>query len=112
MQFLPTGILRLGAGERVESALLDAVHQLARLARGGNEVVPAASDVGVLVEREDVLGDGIAVVVVVKEPAVERGVAKGGLDLVEVHTDRISQAAELASSRPLRRTFAVCELAS
>ena len=77
MQFLPTGVLGLGAGQRVEAALLDAVHQLARLARGGNEVVPAARDVGLGVEAEDALGDGIAVVVVVKEPAVERGVAKG-----------------------------------
>ena len=76
----------LGAGQRVEAALLDAVHQLARLARGGNEVVPAARDEGFRVEREDVRGDGIAVMVVVEEPAVERGVAEGGLDWVEIHT--------------------------
>ena len=76
----------LGAGQRVEAALLDAVHQLARLARGGNEVVPTARDVRFFVEREDVRGNGIAVMVIVKEPAVESGVAEGRLDGVEIHT--------------------------
>jgi hypothetical protein len=42
--------------------------------------------VGILVERKDVRSDGIAVMVIVKKPAVERGVAKSRLDLVEVHT--------------------------
>jgi hypothetical protein len=61
------------------------VDELARLALGGDEVVPAAGDVGLLVEAEDVRGDGVAVVVVVEEPAVEAGVAECGLNCVEVH---------------------------
>jgi hypothetical protein len=86
VQFLPARILGFAAGQRVEAALLDAVHQLARLARGGNEVVPAARDVGLRVEAKNARGDGIAMVVVVEEPAVEGGVAESGLDCVEIHT--------------------------
>jgi len=51
----------------------------------GDEVIPAAGDVSFGIEAEDVGGDGIAMVVVVEEPAVERGGAKSGLDGVEVH---------------------------
>ena len=85
-ELLPAGVERLGAGQRVEAALLDAMDELARLALGGNEVVPAAGDVGLCVEAEDVRGDGVAVVMVVKEPAVEAGVAESRLDRVEIHT--------------------------
>ena len=35
VQFLPTGILGFGAGQRVEATLLDAVHELTRLAVAG-----------------------------------------------------------------------------
>src|ERR1019366_4928185 len=66
MQFLPTGVEAFGAGERVETALLDAVHQLARVARGGDEVIPAARDVRLLVEAEDTGGYGVSVMMVVK----------------------------------------------
>ena len=88
----------LGAGQRVEAALLDAVHKLARLAGGGNEVVPAARDVGFGVEAKNAFRDGIAVMVVLKEPAVEAGVAEGCLDLVEIHTG-IGYGSELASQQ-------------
>jgi hypothetical protein len=56
-----------------ESSLpdFDAVDELARLAGGGDEVEPAAGDEAVFVEAEDAVGDGVAVVVVVEEPAVE-----------------------------------------
>ena len=50
----------------------------------GNEVVPAARDVGFWVEREDARGNGIAMVMVVEKPAVKGCVAESGLDLVEV----------------------------
>ena len=40
-----------------------------------------------LVEAQDALGDGIAVVVVVKEPAVKPGVAESRLDRFEIHTE-------------------------
>jgi len=86
MKFLPTRILSFAAGQRVQAALLDAVHELTRLARRGNEVVPAARDVGLRVEAKDARGDGIAMVMVVEEPAVKGGVAQSGLDLVEIHT--------------------------
>src|ERR1700721_4727969 len=59
--------------------------ELARIALGGDVVVPAARDVCLEVEAEDGCGDGVAVVVVVEEPAVEAGVAKGGLDRFKVH---------------------------
>ena len=74
-QLLPARIEPLDAGQRVQPALLDAMHQLARLARGGHKVVPAPRDVGLLVQAEDAPGDGVAVMMVVEEPAVEAGLA-------------------------------------
>ena len=59
--------------------------ELSRLAGGGDEVVPAAGDVGVVVEAEDAVGEGVAVVMIVEEPAVEMLVAERGLDGVEIH---------------------------
>ena len=59
---------------------------------GGDEIVPAPGDEDLGVEAEDVAGDGVAVVVVVKEPAVKGGVAKGGLNGVEIHTGDDSAA--------------------
>jgi hypothetical protein len=61
------------------------VHELARLALGGNEVVPAAGDVGFFVEAQDVGGDGIAVVMIVKEPAVAAGFEERSLNRLEIH---------------------------
>ena len=87
VQFLPTRVLSFGAGERVEAALLDAVDEFERLAIGRDEVIPAARDVRLGIEAKDACGDGIAVMVVVEEPAVERGFAEGCLDGVEIHTD-------------------------
>ena len=84
-QFLPAGVEALGAGERVEPALLDAMHELARLAGGGDEVVPAAGDVGLGIEAEDAFADGVAVVMVVEKPAVVAGVAQRRLNCVQVH---------------------------
>jgi hypothetical protein len=84
-ELLPTGIFGFGSGEGVELEGLDAVDELAGFADGGDEVEPAAGDEGIFVEAEDAVGDGVAVVVVVEEPAVEVVVAQGGLDVVEVH---------------------------
>ena len=61
------------------------MHQLARLAGGGDEVVPAARDVRFGVEAENVRGDGVAMMVIVKEPAVKGGVAESGLDRLKIH---------------------------
>jgi hypothetical protein len=49
------------------------MHQLARLARGGHKVVPAPRDVRLFVQAENAPADGIAVMVVVKQPAVKAG---------------------------------------
>ncbi len=78
--------MALGAGQRVEAGLLDAVHQLARLARGGHKVVPAPRDVRLFVETQNAPGDGVAVMVVVKEPAVMASLAYGCLNCLNVHT--------------------------
>ena len=86
VELLPTGITGLAAGQRIKPALLNAVNQLARLPLGGDVVVPAARDVGLRVEAQDVGGDGVAMMVIVKQPAVEVGLAEGGLNGFEVHT--------------------------
>ena len=61
------------------------MHQFLRYAATRrDEVVPAAGDVGVGVEAEDRVGEGVAVVVVVEEPAVNFIFAEGLLDGSEV----------------------------
>jgi len=77
--------------EGVETALLDAVHKLARFAGSGNEVVPAASDVRFRIEAENALADGIAVMVVIEEPAVEVRIAQSGLNCFQVHGEIVRQ---------------------
>ncbi len=49
-----------------------------------DEVVPAAGDEGVWVEAEDAVGERVAVVMVVEEPAVEFIFAEGLLDGGEI----------------------------
>src|SRR6185437_11657925 len=97
-EFLPGGVLAGGAGERVEFAGLDAVDELAGLAVGGDEVVPAAGDEGVG-EAEDAVGDRVAVMVIVEEPAVEFLIADRRLEGVEVHPDQYAPVPQRTSSR-------------
>ena len=85
LELLPGGVGVLGAGEGVELAGLDAMHELAGFAVGGDEVIPAAGDEAVLVEAEDAVCDGVAMVVVVKEPAVELVLAERGLNRRKIH---------------------------
>ena len=65
--------------------MFDAVRQLARFADCGHEVIPAARDMRFGIESKNVLADGIAVVMVVEEPAIEAGIAQGRLNCVQVH---------------------------
>ena len=48
---------------------------------GGDEVVPAAGDKAFRVKTEDAVGEGIAVVVVVEEPAIKVGIAQEPTEL-------------------------------
>jgi hypothetical protein len=84
-EFLPGGVLGFGAGEGVEASGFDAMDEFFWLAGRRDEVVPAASDVGVFVEAEDAVGERVAMVVIVKQPAVEMLVAQRGLDGGEIH---------------------------
>lgn len=65
--------------------MFDAVHKTPRLAARGNEVIPAARDVGLGVEAQYALPHWIAVVVIVEEPAIETGFAESGLHFIELH---------------------------
>ena len=76
-EFLPAGVDVLLTGQVVEPAGFDAMDELLRLTVGGDEVVPAPGDVGVGIDTQDASGDGVAVVVVVEEPAVEFGFGSG-----------------------------------
>src|ERR1039457_5603150 len=79
-QFLPARILTLRAGQRIQPALLDAVHQLAWFALRRDKVIPAARDVRLLVQTQDAASNRIAMMVVVTQPAVETGFAQGSLN--------------------------------
>jgi hypothetical protein len=84
-EFLPSGIEHAAAGQRIETALFNAVQELARLAVCGNEVIPAAGYVRTGIEAQDVRGNGIAMMVIVEEPAVNVGLAQRSLNGVEIH---------------------------
>ena len=88
-QLLPAGVDGLWCREGVEAAGFDAMDELARLTDSRDEVIPAAGDVGVRIEAKDACSDGIAVVMIVKEPAVEGGGAKSGLNGFQLHGNSI-----------------------
>src|SRR6185437_6354727 len=73
------------AGQRVEPAALNAMDQLARLAGRGHEVIPAPCDVQPLAQPEDAVRDGITMMRVVEEPAIEPGLTQSFLDRIELH---------------------------
>ena len=85
LELLPRGVLAFCAGECVELEAFDAVNDFFRLSVRGDEVEPAAGDEAVLVEAENSVGDGVAVVVVVEKPAVKVLGADGGLNGFEIH---------------------------
>src|SRR5580704_9048250 len=80
VQFFPSGVEKFLAVVRIEGALLDLMYQLARFTFCRNEVKPAPGDHRVIVQAEDVAGDGIAMVMVVKQPAVNFICAQFGLN--------------------------------
>lgn len=74
--------------------------ELSRLAGGGDEVEPAPRDEAVLIQAENAVGDGVAMVMIVKEPTVDvlscsgrACFAKRGLYGVEIHEDMVSERA-------------------
>ena len=60
---------------------LDAMHQLDRFTLGRNQVKPAARGQAVGRQSEHAVGDGIAMVMVVKEPGFVAAVAQGSLNV-------------------------------
>ena len=76
------------------------MHQLARLARGRHKVVPAPRDHGVFVQTQNAPADGVAVMMIVKQPAVEAGLADCLLNRIKVHTGHFTRAGSL---RPANR---------
>src|SRR5579862_5533424 len=59
--------------------------KLARLPLRRHKVIPATRDVRLGVEPQDALADGIAMMVVVEEPAFVAGPARGYLNRLQVH---------------------------
>ncbi len=66
---------------------LDAMHQLHRLAVGGNQIEPATGGETVGRQSQNAVGDGIAMMMVVKEPAFVVAVAQGSLNFGEIHAN-------------------------
>ncbi len=61
------------------------MHQLAGLARGWNGVIPAPRYMRALRQSENGVSDGIAMVMIVEKPGVERLLAESGLNRVDLH---------------------------
>ena len=72
VEFVQAGVDQRLPGQGIERAGLDAMHQLARSASAGDEVKPAAR-AHAAVQAQDASGDGIAMMKIVEEPAVQAG---------------------------------------
>jgi len=77
---LPRQIDMFGAGKVIAAPGFDTVHQFLRLAGGRNVIVPAPRGKTVGVHAENARGDGVTVVKIIKEPAIEAGVLQGVLN--------------------------------
>ena len=99
-QFLPAGILALASGERVEMAGLNLVDQLYGFAFGRNQVVPAPGDHLTCGQSQHAVSDGIAVMVIVKEPGVDVPLAERSLYGGKIHgqTTILNNGGDLSES--------------
>src|SRR5438034_7092451 len=84
-QLLPPRIEVLRAGQTVEMSGLDSVDQLDRLSACGDQVEPSPRNHQAIRQSKDAIGDGIAVMMIVKQPAVDIALAQGGLNSGKVH---------------------------
>ena len=66
------------------------MHQLPRLTRGRNEVEPPPRDMQPLTQPKNPVGQRIAVVMVIKQPAIEFMFTEGGLDGRKVHRSALA----------------------
>ena len=72
-----------------------------RVALRRDEVVPAAGDVGGGVEAEDRVGEGIAMMMVIEEPAINFIFAEGLLDGEEIELGLVCGLGDGVRSRSL-----------
>src|ERR1700722_16379768 len=84
--------------QRCQLFALDPMGQLARRTLGWDEVVPAPRHMRGFAQPENAIGNRIAVMMVVKEPAIHVLLTKRSLDLFQVH--------ELATEQSARRQHA------
>src|SRR5215470_16512907 len=63
----------------------NAMHQLHRLAFTWDYVEPAARDHQALRQPQDLVGDGIPVMMIVEQPSVKAALGQGGLNCFHVH---------------------------
>jgi hypothetical protein len=71
MKFLPAGIFQLPAREGIERAALNSVDEFSRLAFRWNEIKPPPRNHPFSREPQNMRGDRVAVMMIVKEPAVD-----------------------------------------
>src|SRR5439155_13723998 len=84
-KFLPPGIYALRARQTVEMASLDLVDQLGRITARGDQIEPSPCNHQGIRQSKDAISDGIPVMMVVKQPAVDIALAQGGLNGGKVH---------------------------
>src|SRR5438105_843 len=80
IQFLPAAEHKFLAGKRVEFELLDRLHNFHWVARGWDVVEPAARGEHFFVQLQNPISKRIAMSKIVKEPAIEFGVAQCSLN--------------------------------
>src|SRR5438094_2681698 len=84
-QLLPPRIEVLRAGQTVEMSGLDSVDQLDRLTACGDQVEPSPRNHQAIRQSKDAISDGMPMMMVVKQPAVDIALAQGGLNGGKVH---------------------------
>ena len=84
-KLLPACVLTLRARQRVEMSGFNFVDQLLRFPFGGNQVEPAPRDHQVWRQSENPVGDGIAMVMIVKQPCINVALAERRLYGGKIH---------------------------
>ncbi len=75
----------LPARKRIQMTRFHTMIQLERLALRGNQVIPAAGDVQIRRKTEYAVSNGVAAMVVTKEPRINLALAQRGLNRGQIH---------------------------
>src|SRR5207302_3404538 len=83
----------------------NAMHELLRLALGGNQIKPAPCDHQIQAQSEHAVRDRIAVMMVIKKPGTELALLERRLNGVEIHGSILLRICNSEPSEPSLSTY-------